>query len=206
MARKRPSEAESGPVGRSGRPGSPRARLFVALELPDEARSALVSWRDAALTGRSDLRPVTPAALHVTLVFLGYRAEKEIDAVGEAAFSSLGRAAAPLLAFSSVHAVGPRREPRLFALDLTDSGQRCVAVQAAVSDALAAARFYKPEKQPFWPHVTFARVKRGVRAAALDASPPQLEPFRAPVVTLYRSHLSPSGASYEPLRRFHLET
>jgi 2'-5' RNA ligase len=99
----------------------------------------------------------------------------------------------------------PPRSPRLFAFDMADEDGRAVAVQAAASDALAAARFYKPEKRPFWPHVTFARVKRGVRRAGpVEAPAPALDPFEAPEVTLYRSILRPQGAQYEPQERLRL--
>jgi 2'-5' RNA ligase len=188
----------------SKRPGSPRARLFLALDLPDDVREALVEWRSAALAGRDDLRPVAPEALHVTLVFLGYLPEKEIATVARTAFEGLAGLEPPRLAVSGVKPVPPR-SPRLFAFDLSDDGGRAVAVQAAASDALAAARFYKPEKRPFWPHVTFARVKRGVRRAEpVNASPPALQSFEAAQVTLYRSILRPQGALYEPQERLRL--
>jgi 2'-5' RNA ligase len=95
----------------------------------------------------------------------------------------------------------PRRRPRLFALDLSDSGGRAGAVQAAVSDALADGGFYEPERRPFWPHVTVARVRRGAREVAPLAVPPPASPFDAAEVVLYRSHLSPRGARYEALER-----
>jgi len=191
--------------GRSSkRPGSPRARLFLALDLPDGVREALVEWRSAALAGRDDLRPVAPEALHVTLVFLGYLPEKEIATVARTAFEGLIGLEPPRLSVSGVKPVPPR-SPRLFAFDLSDEGGRAVAVQAAASDALAAARFYKPEKRPFWPHVTFARVKRGVRRAGpVDASAPALDPFEARQITLYRSILRPQGALYEPQEQLRL--
>ena len=188
----------------SKRPGSPRARLFLALDLPEAARSTLVDWRSEALAGRDDLRALAPEALHVTLVFLGYLPEKEIPTVARTAFEALAGFEPPRLSVSEVKPIPPR-SPRLFAFDLADEDGRAVAVQAATSDALAAARFYNPEKRPFWPHVTFARVKRGVsRAAPLDASAPVLEPFEAPDVTLYRSILRPQGAQYEPQERLRL--
>jgi RNA 2',3'-cyclic 3'-phosphodiesterase len=188
----------------SKRPGSPRARLFLALDLPDEVREALVEWRSSALAGRDDLRPVAPEALHVTLVFLGYLPEKEIPVVARTAFEALAGFEPARLAVSGVKPVPPR-SPRLFAFDLSDESGRAVSIQAAVSDALAAARFYKPEKRPFWPHVTFARVKRGVRRAQpIESAVPALEPFEAPQITLYRSILRPQGALYEPQERLRL--
>jgi 2'-5' RNA ligase len=82
---------------------------------------------------------------------------------------------------------------------LEDTDGACGRLQQAVSDALEAGRFYRPEKRPFWPHITLARVKRNQRAEPLPADRPPLDPFRAPQVTLYRSILRPQGAKYEPL-------
>jgi len=170
----------------------------VALDLPEDVRGRLAVWRDKLVEGRDDLRPVAEEALHVTLAFLGYRAEQEAGAIAEAMTSAAGDA--PLLTAGEVKPVPPRR-PRLFALDLGDPDGVCTHLQQAVSDALEAGRFYKPEKRPFWPHVTLARVKRNLRADPLPADPPPLDPFRAPQLTLYRSTLRPQGAKYDALAK-----
>ena len=191
---------------RSERPGSPRLRLFLALELPGATRDALAAWRSRALVGRDDLRPVAQEALHVTLVFLGYQYEKEVERIASTAFDAVRGLAAPSLSPAGVVPVPPRGAPRLFALDLADPSGDCLALQAAASDALASARFYKPEKRPFWPHVTLARVKKGIRRAPplSGAARLSLDPFVASEVTLYRSVLRPQGALYEPLERLSL--
>jgi RNA 2',3'-cyclic 3'-phosphodiesterase len=163
-----------------------------------------VAWREQALAGRGDLRPLAVEALHVTLVFLGYLPEREIARVASTAFEPLGALRAPTLAVRELRGVPPR-SPRLFALDLADEGERASALQGAAAGALGAARLYRPEKRPFWPHITIARLKRGERRPApLESPPAPQEPFRAAVVTLYRSHLSPRGARYEALERLHL--
>jgi RNA 2',3'-cyclic 3'-phosphodiesterase len=180
----------------------PRARMFLALDLPEAARERLVDWRDAILDGRRDVRPVRTEALHVTLVFLGWQDEAAAERIAEAAFGALPAGPPPRLAATGVRAVPPRNA-RLFALDLDDEDGRATALQAAMSDALEAGRWYRPEKRPFWPHVTLARVKRGERrvAAPPDRPAPPAEAFDAGVVTLYRSTLRPQGAIYEPLAR-----
>ena len=160
-------------------------------------RADLARWRDVLVAPRDDLRPVAEQALHVTLAFLGYRPEKEVEAIAEA-MSAAATGDAPSLVPGEVKPIPPRR-PRLFALDLEDPDGTCVRLQQAVSDALEAERFYKPEKRPFWPHITLARVKRNLRADPLPTDPPPLGPFRAPQVTLYRSTLRPQGAQYEAL-------
>jgi RNA 2',3'-cyclic 3'-phosphodiesterase len=175
--------------------------MFVALDLPAGAREELVAWRDQLLEGRRDLRPVGAEALHVTLVFLGWQDEAAADAIAEATFGARPASAAPLLTPTQVRALPPR-DPRLFALDLDDEGGRAAALQGAVSDALEAGRWYRPEKRPFWPHITLARVKRGERRVpALEGGPPPGAPFTGGELTLYRSTLRPQGALYEPLAR-----
>ena len=57
---------------------SPRARLFVALDLPGAVRSGIDAWGDEALRDPA-LRRLAPESLHVTLVFLGYLPEREVE-------------------------------------------------------------------------------------------------------------------------------
>ena len=176
--------------------------MFLALDLPDETREELVRWRDEILASRRDVRPVRPEALHVTLVFLGWQDESAAERIAEAAFGALPGGPPPRLTATEVKPVPPRNA-RLFALDLDDAGDRATVLQGGMSDALEAGGFYRPEKRPFWPHITLARVKRGERRVPppADHPPPPAEPFEASVVTLYRSTLRPQGALYEPLAR-----
>ena len=167
--------------------------------MAEPARRELAAWRDELVAGREDLRAVAAEALHLTVVFLGWQDEAEVERIA----SALGPAPRPRLVPLSVKPVPPRGAPRLFALDLEDDGGRAGVIEAAVSGALEAERLYKPEKRPFWPHITLARVKKGRRAAPLQAGslPP---PFEADRLTLYRSTLRPEGAVYDPLASFPL--
>jgi 2'-5' RNA ligase len=164
------------------------------MDLPEDARADLAEWRADAFTGRADVRLVGPEALHMTLVFLGYKPEKEIPRIAELMRASVPAGEPPELAATGVKPVPPRR-PRLFALDLDDDDGRAVAVQAALSDAFAAEKLYVPEKRPFWPHVTLARVKRcgAARGAAAALGP----------VAGGRRHALPldAAAAGGPLRR-----
>ena len=179
------------------------ARLFVALELPEDARAAVVDWQAEAFGSLSrSVRLVRPAALHVTLAFLGHHPEESVAAIGAAGFARLGGHAAPELTATGVKPVPPRR-PRLWAVDLEDPEGRAAAVQAAVQAPLVEGGWYEPEKRPFWPHLTVARLRAHERPPRVTIDPPAVA-FVAPEVVLYRSRLSRAGAEYEPLARFAL--
>ena len=182
---------------------APTARLFVALELPDEARERIVAWQHEAFgVHERAVRPVRPESLHVTLVFLGHHPEESVDAIGAAALSGAGGLRGPVLEPIAIKGVPPRR-PRLWALDLRDPDGRAAAVQAAVAEPLVAGGWYSHEKRPFWPHVTVARLRARTRPPRVEADPPA-GAFTASEVVLYRSRLSRAGADYEPLARMRL--
>jgi 2'-5' RNA ligase len=187
---------------------SPRARLFVALDLPDEVREGIVAWGRETLADPA-LRPVAPESLHITLAFLGYRPENEIEQIAEAVEESA--APAPWVELRDPEQRPPRGRARLFALPAISPGAE--ALQAGLEQRLVEEGFYEPEKRPFWPHVTVARVRpeaRGSRRPAVVSEPPGplppelFEPRIAVRMTLYRSVLQPTGARYVPLAQVEL--
>jgi len=187
---------------------SPRARLFVALDLPVPLRDGIVAWGREELRDPA-LRVVRPESLHITLAFLGYLPEKAITELGEIVRGL--RAYAASIELGDPAAKPSLRRARIFALPAPSPG--AVALQAELEEALVAKRLYKPEKRPFWPHVTVARVKsagRGTKRPAAVEKPPGrlpkrlLEPALCVRVTLYRSELQPLGARYTPLAQVEL--
>lgn len=190
------------------RPKSPRARLFVALDLPDDLREGIVAWGREALADPA-LRPVAPESLHITLAFLGHRREEEIETIAEVVRDRVGPA--PWVELLDPEQRPPRGRARLYALPALSPGAE--ALQAGVAQGLAEGGFYESEKRPFWPHVTVARVRsegRGSRRPAVVERPPGKLPegmSEARIcrrMTLYRSELQPTGARYVPLAQVEL--
>jgi RNA 2',3'-cyclic 3'-phosphodiesterase len=189
---------------------SPRARLFVALDLPDDVRAGLVDWQRTALADPA-LRTVKPESLHITLVFLGYQAEKDVRKIAKAAFDVDAEAPAVELAPQPLGV--PRSRPRLIALDARS--EETVALQKQVEENLVAEGFYEPEKRPYWPHLTMARVRPeapGSRKPAQIRNHPHPLPehmfrfFRPTRLVLFKSHLRRTGAEYESLAELELPT
>jgi 2'-5' RNA ligase len=182
--------------------------LFVALDLPGRVRAGIGAWAQGALADPA-LRPVGIESLHITLAFLGYLAEKEIPRLGEIVAAS--RVPAPSIALGDPVPRPERGRPRLFALPVESPG--AIALQAELERKLVAARLYAPEKRPFWPHVTVARVRREARGSQRPASaarPPGelpqglMQPFDAVRIVLYLSQIQPRGAQYTPLAQVEL--
>jgi RNA 2',3'-cyclic 3'-phosphodiesterase len=176
---------------------SPRARLFVALDLPDAVRDGLAAWGRRALVDPA-LRPVPAENLHITLAFLGFRPEKEIERVAARVAECV--APAPPVELRDPVPRPPHGRARLFALPAVSP--RAEQIRARLSEVLAKERLYEPEKRPYWPHLTVARVRP-------EGPPERLpealrEPFHGVRMTFYRSELKPSGARYVPLAQFEL--
>ena len=191
---------------------SPRGRLFVALELPAEVREGIADWQRRELTDPA-LRLVPAENLHITMVFLGWQAEKDFERIAEAALGGEAPPPAPEVELMAEPVGRPSgKRPRLFAVEARAPGVQ--ELQAAVSGRLERARFYQPEKRPFWTHLTVARVKPekkggrkpalvGVSPGPLTGTPVRFRPTR---LVVFRSHLHPSGARYEPMAELELPT
>ncbi|HXE44984.1 MAG TPA: RNA 2',3'-cyclic phosphodiesterase [Conexibacter sp.] len=178
----------------------PKARLFVALELPEPVAAALVAWRAPLLRELPALRALAPEALHVTLCFIGWRAQEAIGPIAglveqraRASGSVTGLAlGAPLWL--------PRRAPRVLGLALEDRHGQLAALQAQVVGALTDGGWHEPEARAYLPHVTVARVRRGETVPrGTELPPPPALAFGGAAVVLYRSHLRRGGSQYEPL-------
>jgi 2'-5' RNA ligase len=170
-------------------------RLFVALDLPDDVREVLAGLGQAA---DADVwRPVARDALHVTLAFLGSRPPSDVELIAPIVAAEHE---APALALARVLLLPPRRA-RVLTVALDDPTRALATLQQRVSNALEAAGVYTPEKRPFRPHVTVARLRPRARPPRDAALQLDRREFSATAVTLYASRLHPSGARYEALAR-----
>jgi 2'-5' RNA ligase len=173
-------------------------RLFIALDLPHDVKDTLATL--AAQADQDTWRPVKPEALHLTLAFLGSRPETDVSLIEPIITAETE---APHLALRRILLLPPRRA-RVLTVELEETGLR--DLQARVSDRLEQAGVYTPEKRPFRPHVTIARLRPRVdppKTASLDLEPLS---FDGTAVTLYVSRLHPHGARYEALASARLAT
>lgn len=182
-------------------------RLFVALDLPDEVRSAIAETIALLKRACREARWVRPDGMHITLKFIGH-------AVADGDTQKLQALRAAL---ASVRVNGPV-EMRIRGLGFFPNARRprviWCGVEASENLAELAAdieRVLEPlgipaEKRKFTPHLTLARLKDGgVPTLAKAAEELKLREFGSARETefhLFQSLLKPSGAEYKKIESY----
>jgi len=185
-------------------------RCFVAVDLAGEVRAAVAAVQERLRTAvpTADVRWTDVAGFHVTLRFLGQVAEGRLPEI-RAALAAATRGRPPLvLAAGGLGAFPGLRRPRVVWAGVTAEAAALTALAGAVDGGLEGLGLGR-EARPFHGHVTLGRVRSARGAGALGAalerlSGAELGAWTAAEVVLYRSHLGPAGARYEPVARFPL--
>jgi 2'-5' RNA ligase len=184
-------------------------RTFIALDLSEAARAALRGELRRLAQALPDVRFVDPASLHLTLAFLGELDDETLAAVIALA-GEVARHAAPFeLALAGLGVFGPPAAPRVIWAGVGGETRPLLALQRRLAAALEAEGF-PHEQRPFAPHLTLARLKRPLDAAArqrldkLLASSASTSASRTPRwrvadLRVMRSELAATGARYTAL-------
>ncbi len=178
-------------------------RAFVALDISEAARASLARLQDDLKRSGADVAWVAPGNIHLTLKFLG-----EITDDQRTAFEAeLRRIAASTPAFTAslegVDAFPTVPAPRIIWVGMKQGSAEATAL-AVQLEAAARTLGLRTEERPFSAHATLGRVRspRG-RPALVDRLKsvhwPVPPPWPMAAVILYRSDLSPKGATYTPV-------
>jgi RNA 2',3'-cyclic 3'-phosphodiesterase len=187
-------------------------RLFVAVEAPDAWREAAAAVQRALPAEvREHARLVDLANMHVTLRFIGEVEEADVPALE----SALAEALPPVeveLTLGSVGTFGQPARTSVVWLGVAGDLEGLSALARRADAAVDAALGLEPETRRYFPHLTLARVRNGVPAAArraiaewareVPAPPPHH--FVAREALLVRSRLGGEGARYQVLGRYGL--
>ena len=186
-------------------------RLFVACEVPDDIKETIGEVIEG-LRQKSgpDVRWIRPEGVHVSLKFLGEVPTKKLPAVKLAIQEAVVGHSPFELEFSTIVTFGGREGLRIMWVGIAGDVLRLEALVRAVNAALAVVGF-EPERRPFRPHLTLGRVRDEVptrRRAEIEVAVgksgvPQVS-WRTAQVSLMRSRLTTSGATYEVLATFPL--
>ncbi len=185
-------------------------RTFIAVELDRDVRALLTAWQREAkqrlgrVASVARVQWVRPEAIHLTLKFLGDTDETMLPDIERALTEATRPVTRLRVQVGELGGFPDLRGPRVLWVGLSDPGGLLTTLATRVEQGLVPLG-WAPERKPFHPHLTLARIKSGSREVgrALAASAP-----RAPgppgsvsvqAVALMKSDLKPTGAEYTRL-------
>ena len=186
---------------RAARPEARPLRLFVAVEVPEDATRAVATAVEPWRLSSPQARWVPAKNWHVTLKFLGNTLPRLVGWVEETV-AAVASSHPPTNA--RVHGLGAFPSPgraRVLWAGIDEPAGVLVSIAAGLEAALGAE--FPTETRPFHPHLTVARSDPPLRLPeAYAVTPIVSEPFPIDRLVLYRSHLQRPAPRYEPLGRF----
>jgi 2'-5' RNA ligase len=186
---------------REKRPEAKKRRLFVAIEISDEAHDAvdraIEPWRDEFPRARW----VPRENRHVTMKFLGGTFPRLVDEVFEAVSAAAASTAPFHLTLGALGRFPERGRARVLWVGLEDEPKGALTALAdAVQDAVP--REFPPEKRAFSAHLTVARSDPPLPLPdAFEGSLVEPVTWTVDALTLFESHLRRPAPVYEPLLR-----
>ena len=181
-------------------------RVFIAVDLPDDVRSHLGEVERDLKGVSNSARWVAPKALHVTLKFIGEIPEARVAAI-DSALATIQWSSFRVV----VRGIGffpNSRSARVFWVGLESAPLGGLAGEV---DRRMQALGFEKEARPFRPHLTLARA-RDIRidsslvVASEKFARHDFGSFEADRFYLLQSTLTPSGAVYNKLKQYPLET
>lgn len=185
-----------------------KLRLFVAIELPEEAQNALASLKEKMGNKLQGIRWIKPRNLHLTLQFLGYCPEEMVKDISKQLHLAVTKYNPFEFHLENLGGFPSLKRPRIFWIGVGGGAEKICEVQKEVENSLAALDF-QPEERKFHPHITIARFKKSedLREAVAKIETRSIfpQPIKAEGVVLFLSQLTPVGANYHPLEKIYFK-
>ncbi len=178
-------------------------RLFVAVETPQEIRTAIARVIEGLKGSGAEVRWEEPEKLHITLKFLGNTEEERVPRI-IAALEDVAQKVEPFdIQYASLGTFPPKGQPRVLWVGVRQGEQSLKMLAAAVETAMGELGF-EPEERAFHPHVTIGRVKGGRNMHDLlrrmESITFESQPTHVTHISLVKSELRPSGSVYTTVR------
>ena len=179
-----------------------KVRAFFGLPVPVAQREELASYLADCATLAPEFRWTPAANLHLTVRFIGSIELSAAEAIADRVADR--RLVGFQLELGGVETFKRGRLVRVVWLRV-DAGADAARVLAAHVEEECVRAGLTPEARPFQPHLTLARARpRDGAVLPTLPNPPELPPWHATELILYRSRLGRGGSVYEPLRSLRL--
>ena len=179
-------------------------RSFIAVAISEQVRRAAEKLlKELKPAGGHGVRWVDPAAMHITLSFLGNIGENDIVPLMDLIRQATRDTAAFALDFRGLDAFPSLGRIRTIIVPVLDETGALSKIQRNLH-VLLAEKGYRVENRKFVPHLTLGRVKGNVRGTRLrealeERAAVDLGSCWVREVFLMRSDLTPRGARYTPM-------
>jgi RNA 2',3'-cyclic 3'-phosphodiesterase len=180
-----------------------RYRMFIAGELPAHIKSELVGVQTRLRQANLPVSWVAPAAMHLTLRFLGDTDAALIPDIERAIRAGLAQYHTITLQLGGAGGFPNDRRPSVVWAGVGGAVTALQRTQAAIEAALGSLGT-APDPKPFHPHLTLGRLRRGADPkqqqqlgdAIRALTPPAPLEWAVERVVLFRSELRREGPVY----------
>ncbi len=180
-------------------------RLFVALDLGESVRAAILAFCEKLRRALPAARWVRPEGIHVTLKFIGEVEEDRVAPI-QSALEKIHSAAPVEMIFRGTGFFPNERRPRVFWVGI-DASPKLPQIASEIEARLEPFGIAR-ETREFRPHLTLARFDdfrsiEKLHAPLRESGAQEFGAVKTSDMHLYQSKLGPNGAQYTRLATFH---
>jgi 2'-5' RNA ligase len=181
-------------------------RLFLALEIPSEIKTTVLSEAKKIFTDAGELKWEDESKIHLTLKFIGDVPKKMVNGIGTS-IQFIEKFSSFKCGLTNFGFFPDEIDPRILwaGLKLDNS---IFTLLTEVNNELAKTFSIPAEWKKFKPHLTLLRLKSRPDQKVIEAinmkELPQLQ-FTTGKVVLYNSMLQPTGSVYKEIKKYNLK-
>jgi RNA 2',3'-cyclic 3'-phosphodiesterase len=183
------------------------ARLFVAISIPKDVRSMLVSVQDQFRSLTDQFSLTHRENLHLTLVFLGSTPASILNPLRDT-IRSVAKTVQPFSISIVEHGAFPRLEKaRIVYQNIEANGPALLRLQETLSARLSSRFNFNIDDREYHPHITLGRIKKKFSSANITTwtiDTPPIQSFAVDSITLFESHFTQGKLTYSPVEEFSL--
>jgi 2'-5' RNA ligase len=180
-------------------------RAFLATDPPEEILREIAGVQGSLKRSlRGDIRWVRPEGIHLTLKFFGDISEADVRAIFDIVERQVASVAPMSFQLGELGAFPDYQHPRVIWVGLMGDISPLEELQKRLDQQFQTIGF-PGEDRPFRAHLTLGRVKTAKGPIGLAQSVGAIRTtgrFKIGDLSLFRSQLSPQGASYTKLATF----
>lgn len=182
-------------------------RIFVAVDISDEARARASAYTDALRSEFPSARVgwEKPEKLHLTLKFLGDTTDAQLDELNETVRETAARIDVFKLRIQSTGVFPSARNARILWLGVGDE-RRVLAAASELMEIGCEKIGFPREKRNFRAHLTIGRLREPHRSGEIAEKHLQNEfspvEFDVSELVVYESVLQPRGSIYSVVAKY----